>query len=73
MQNCEPKKKEITMIGAILSIHGGYTQLFDLYTDIAVLTTIYRFSRDKKYEKYKYDYLIALIICFASIASTFLA
>jgi len=50
MQNCEPKKKEITMIGAILSIHGGYTQLIDLYTDIAVLTTIYRFSRDKQYD-----------------------
>jgi hypothetical protein len=48
MQKCETLKAETTLLGALLSIQGGYSQLIDLYTDIAVLVTIYRFSMLEK-------------------------
>ena len=57
---------------AFINVVVGLSQWFDLYSDIAVLYTVYYSFRPDNVENHDH-LLVALIILFLALASTFMA
>ena len=57
---------------SMLEVFGGISLILDLYSDILVTVVIYYASLDCPPEEVN-DYVFALIICFVSLAATFMA
>jgi len=65
-------KTDVATIGmTLLTVFSGYSLLIDLYTDIFVTWLVYE-AQKKHSKESRADYTIALIVCFTSLASTFM-
>ena len=72
MQNSIQTEDKPNGFKAMVDVYKGISQLLDLYTDIAVLATMYYLSMQPENRKYVADYQTALVVSFVSIAAVFL-
>lgn len=68
-----PKADFVAFFAAAVEVFSGYSQFLDLYSDILVTYVIYWASMEASHEAAENDYMLALVICFVSLASTFMA
>lgn len=68
-----PKADFVAFTVATVEVFSGYSQFLDLYSDVWVTYVIYWASMEAQHEAAENDYMLALIVCFVSLASTFMA
>lgn len=71
LEQSEEKTDCFKFLMTLLTVFSGYSMLMDLFSDIFVTWLVYEAQKTNAKES-RGDYTIALIVCFTSLASTFM-